>query len=82
MKQLIYFTAPWCGPCRQLGPIMQEVSQQISVQKVDVDSNPDLAQKYGIRNVPTVVLTSEGVEVTRKVGLNSKRMYLDMYNQN
>lgn len=82
MKQLIYFTAPWCGPCRQLGPIMQEVSQQVSVQKVDVDSNPDLAQKYGIRNIPTVVLTSEGVEVTRKVGLNPKQIYLNMYNEN
>jgi thioredoxin 1 len=82
MKQLIYFTAPWCGPCRQLGPIMQAVSPQVSVQKVDVDSNPDLAQKYGIRKIPTVVLTSEGVEVTRKVGLNPKQIYLNMYNEN
>ena len=82
MKQLVYFTASWCGPCRQLGPIMGEVSQQASVQKVDVDSNPDLAQKYGIRNVPTVVLTVNGREVARKVGLNPKQAYLDMYNQN
>ena len=82
MKKLIYFTAPWCGPCRQLGPIMQELNSQIVVQKVDVDNNPDLAQQYGIRNVPTVILTSEGVEVTRKVGLNPKQIYLDMYNQN
>ena len=82
MKQLIYFTASWCGPCRQLGPIMGEVSQQASVQKVDVDSNPDLAQKYGIRNVPTVILTVNGKEVARKVGLNPKQAYLDMYNQN
>ena len=82
MKQLVYFTASWCGPCRQLGPIMQEVSQQVSVQKIDVDNNSDLAQKYGIRNVPTVILTSEGVEVARKVGLNPKQAYLDMYNQN
>ena len=59
MKQLMYFTAPWCGPCRQLGPIMEDLSSQVVVKKVDVDSNPDLAQKYGIRNVPTVVLTED-----------------------
>lgn len=82
MKQLMYFTAPWCGPCRQLGPIMEDLSSQVVVKKVDVDSNPDLAQKYGIRNVPTVVLTTGGVEVARKVGLNPKQAYLDMYNQN
>jgi len=82
MKKLIYFTAPWCGPCRQLGPIMQELSSQVVIQKIDVDNNPDLAQQYGVRNVPTVILTSEGVEVTRKVGLNPKQIYLDMYNEN
>jgi len=82
MKKLIYFTAPWCGPCRQLGPIMQELSSQVVIQKVDVDTNPDLAQQYGVRNVPTVILTSGGVEVTRKVGLNPKQIYLDMYNEN
>jgi len=80
--KLIYFSAPWCGPCRQLGPIMEEVGQQITVQKVNVDDSPDMAAHYGIRNVPTVVLTSGGVEVARKVGLNPKQAYLDMYNQN
>ena len=82
MKKLVYFTASWCGPCRQLGPIMDEVSKQAVVQKVNVDNNPDLAQKYGIRNVPTVVMTTEGVEVARKVGLSPKQVYLDMYNEN
>ena len=82
MKKLLYFSASWCGPCRQLGPIMEEVAQQATVQKVDVDTQPELAQQYGIRNVPTVVLTSNGVEVIRKVGLNPKQAYLDMYNQN
>ena len=82
MKKLIYFTAPWCGPCRQLGPVMEEVAREINVQKVNVDNNPELAQQYGIRNVPTVVLTSDGHEVIRKIGLNPKQTYLDMYNQN
>ena len=82
MKKLLYFSASWCGPCRQLGPIMEEVAQQATVQKVDVDTQPELAQQYGIRNVPTVVLTSNGIEVIRKVGLNPKQAYLDMYNQN
>ena len=82
MKKLIYFSAPWCGPCRQLGPIMEGLSSEIVVQKVNVDNEPDLAQRFGIRNVPTVVMTTEGVEVARKVGLNPKQAYLDMYNQN
>jgi len=82
MKKLLYFSASWCGPCRQLGPIMGEVAQQATVQKVDVDTQPELAQQYGIRNVPTVVLTLNDVEVIRKVGLNPKQAYLDMYNQN
>ena len=81
--KLIYFSAPWCGPCRQLGPIMDEVAQEVTVQKVNVDNSPDMASHYGIRNVPTVVaIDGYGNERARKVGLNPKQAYLDMYNQN
>ena len=82
MKKLIYFSASWCRPCQQLGPIIEEISQQVTVQKVDVDNNPELSQRYNIRNVPTVVLTKDGNEIGRKVGLNPKQSYLNMYNQN
>lgn len=83
MKKLIYFSAPWCGPCKQLGPIMEEVAQQATVQKVNVDTSPELASYYGVRSIPTVVLVDGmGNEVLRKVGFNPKQVYLDMYNQN
>jgi thioredoxin 1 len=82
MKKFIYFSAPWCGPCRQLGPIMDEVATQVEVQKVNVDNNPELSQHYGIRNVPTVVLTEDGNEIGRKLGLNPKQAYLNMYGSN
>ena len=83
MKKFLYFTAPWCGPCRQLGPIMEEIaSEGIGVHKIDVDSNPEICQEFGVRNVPTVVLQKDNTEVGRKVGLNPKQAYTDMYNQN
>ena len=82
MKKFLYFSAPWCGPCKQLGPIMDEVGTQVFVQKVNVDDNPELTQHYGIRNVPTVVLTEDGNEIRRKVGLNPKQTYLNMYGSN
>lgn len=81
--KLIYFSASWCGPCRQLGPIMDEVAQQVTVQKVDVDASPEMASHYGIRNVPTVLAVDNFGNVRgKKVGLNPKQTYLDMYNQN
>ena len=81
--KLIYFSAPWCGPCQQLGPIMEEISQQVTVQKVNVDNSPDMATYYNIRNVPTVIaIDNFGNERGRKVGLNPKQAYLDMYNSN
>lgn len=77
MKYL-YFSAQWCGPCRMLGPIMEQVSQQIPVQKVDVDSQFELASQYGVRNVPTVVLLQNGEEVKRFVGVQPKETYLNV----
>jgi len=84
MKKFLYFTADWCGPCRMLSPVMDEVSQQgITVQKVNVDKSPEMSQHYGVRNVPTVILLNElGEEQGRKVGANPKLTYLNMYNQN
>ena len=82
MKQLLYFSAPWCGPCKTLGPIMDQVSHQAKVKKINVDDSPEMASHYGIRNIPTVILTVNGEEVARKVGNAPKRMYTDMYNEN
>jgi len=77
MKYL-YFSASWCGPCKTLGPIMNDVSQQIPVQKVDVDSEFELASQYNVRNVPTVVLLDNGQEVKRFVGVQPKETYLNV----
>jgi len=79
MKYL-YFSAPWCGPCRMFGPIMEEVSKEIPVQKVNVDDENDLAMQYGVRSVPTIVLVNEsGKELSRHVGVQQKSMVLENY---
>lgn len=80
MKYL-YFSAAWCGPCKMLGPVMEQVAQQIPVQKIDVDSNSQLAAQYNIRSVPTVVLIhGSGSELERYVGVQSKDFYIQQYN--
>tara|TARA_A100000172_G_scaffold64246_1_gene43705 strand:+ start:205 stop:450 length:246 start_codon:yes stop_codon:yes gene_type:complete len=80
MKKILYFSAAWCGPCKTLGPIMESASGQVNYQKVDVDSNPELSAKYGIRNIPTMVLVENGVEIKRKVGVLTKEQILNFYN--
>jgi len=71
MKQVYYFSAPWCQPCQTLGPIMEQVSQQIHVEKINVDYEADLITKYGVRNIPTVILVENGQEVRRFTGARS-----------
>jgi len=71
MKQVYYFSAPWCQPCQTLGPIMDQVAQNIQVNKVNVDYEPDVITKYGVRNVPTVILVENGQEVRRFTGARS-----------
>ena len=82
MKKLLYFSAEWCSPCKMVGPVMEELKTEgYNVQKIDVDSNQELSQQFGIRNIPTVILTVDGVDSGRKVGANPKAMYIDLYNQ-
>ena len=77
----LYFSAPWCGPCRMFGPIMEQLSKEITVEKINVDENQDLAIKYGVRNVPTVILVDgTGKEFTRHVGVQQKSFLMENYN--
>ena len=80
MKQILYFSAPWCGPCKQLGPVMESLSSQINYRKINVDNDTELSTKYGVRNIPTLVLLDNGEAVNRTTGLQSKQQILDFYN--
>ncbi len=78
---LVDFWAAWCGPCRMVGPIIDELSSEYDgkavVGKIDVDSNQEFAAKYGVRNIPTVLLFKNGELVDRKVGVSPKQVYAD-----
>jgi thioredoxin-like negative regulator of GroEL len=71
MKQIWYFTADWCAPCKALGPTMNRVAEQVQVNKINIDYEADVVRKYGVRNIPTVVLVENGQEVRRFSGNRS-----------
>ena len=78
---LLDFWATWCGPCRMLSPIVdeiaEEVSSQIKVGKINVDEEPDLAAQFDIMSIPTLVFIKEGNVEKRMVGLQAKETILD-----
>lgn len=78
---LVDFWATWCGPCRMVGPVIDQVSDEYEgkavVGKVDVDANQEFAAKYGVRNIPTVLLFHKGEIVDRKVGVSPKNAYTE-----
>jgi thioredoxin 1 len=73
---LVDFWAEWCGPCKMLGPILEEISvdlkDKLQVVKVNLDENQDLAMKYSIRSIPTLLLFKGGELIDTKVGLLPK----------
>jgi thioredoxin 1 len=78
VKTIKYFSATWCGPCKTFKPVMNEVAGEgHSVQFIDIDRQQDLAAKYNVRSVPTVIIEEGGVEVDRVVGMQTKLVMLE-----
>ena len=76
---LVDFWAPWCGPCKMVAPTLNEIAEtetDITIGKVNVDHNQDLAKKYKVRNIPTMLIFKNGVEVGRIVGVKTKKAIL------
>jgi len=80
---VFYFTASWCSPCKMFRPILQQVQSElgINVNIVDVDNQKDLAQKYGITSVPTILVESNGSIVYRNSGVMSKPQLTQVLSQ-
>lgn len=78
---MVDFWAEWCGPCRMIAPIIEELSHEyegkVVIGKVNVDDNPEVSMKYGIRSIPTVLILKDGQVVDKQVGVTSKKVLTD-----
>ena len=81
---LIDFWAEWCGPCKQLSPVLDEIANEmegkLTVAKVNIDQNPESPQKYGVRGIPTLIVFKDGKPVATKVGSLPKSQLVDWLN--
>lgn len=85
MIKILDFWADWCPPCKIMEPVISELEKvltdKVSFQKIDVDENPEIAQKYGIMSIPTYVILKDDAEVERIIGATSAENFLDFLNK-
>jgi thioredoxin 1 len=81
---LVDFWAPWCGPCRMIAPVIEELAEDFDgkakICKVNTDEEQDIAVKYGIRSIPTIMIFKDGEMVEQMVGAQSKQAFEDKLN--
>ena len=79
---MVDFWAEWCGPCKMAAPVIDgladEYAGKVTVAKLDVDTEAEIAQKFGVMSIPTVILFKDGAELSRQVGFAGKQGYLDL----
>jgi thioredoxin len=83
MLVIKYFSAPWCGPCKMFGPTVDKVSMEtgVNIQKIDVDTNKDLAIQYNVSSIPTLIFENDGTVVHRHTGVMSPHQLKDVINR-
>ena len=79
---LAYFWAPWCGPCKMIAPMLEEIDSemgdQVRIIKLNVDENPETARAFGVMSIPTLILFKDGVEVDKVIGFQPKEALTEL----